>query len=852
MKDESTERTEGDESLALRVADGIVSHSKLVILVLLVATAIVGSAAGQVEMSTSTDSFQTETVAADKLDYVNANFGDPDAANRTTVQVVVRNDNVLTRESLLEILAFQRSLAENDSVAATLAAEPSTVSVANVVAIAAVQQDRAAAGRPGGPPPNLTRQIGALESRNAAEVERLVERALSPDADAPTGGQDPLTLLPTHYEPGTASTNATVVVAFQDTGGSDGISEPVSSAQLDMQALAADRFGDDAFVFGVGIVEDETGRSIGDSFAIIGPVALLLVILTLVVAYRDLVDIVLSTLGIGLVLVWMQGFMGWFDIPFGTTLIAVPILLIGLAIDYAIHVFMRHREVRDGTPEPGARDGMVLALGSVGIALVWVTVTTSIGFLSNLVSPLAPLQNFGLVSAAGIVSTLVVFGALIPALKVEVDTLLERVGLNRRKTPFGGDTPVVGRLLSLGAVGAKRAPAVVLVVAVLLSGVGAYGGTQVDTSFDRSDFLTEQPPDWMEELPEPFAPGEYNIRQNAAFLNDNFLQQRDTSRAELLIEGRVTDPGTLDRVVAVRDRAVAGETVITLADDEPRILDPVSTIQAVAAQNETFAATVAAADTDDDGVPDQNLTAVYDGLYRTAPAQARQVVARNSAGEYEALRVQVAIQGGSSVPQVRDEMQAAVEPAQGDGLTATATGQPVLTAIVQDGLLETVVLTLVVTVLAVLAVLVVGYRLFDGYASLGAVTIVPVVLSLAWVLGVMYLLEIPFNAQTALITSLGIGLGVDYSIHMSERFTDELERLGDVDDALTATIDGTGGALLGSAVTTAAGFSTLALAIVPSLQRFGIVIGVAIVFAFVGAVLVLPSILALWGRSVPN
>nr|WP_303646859.1 MMPL family transporter [Haloarchaeobius salinus] len=802
-------------------------------------------------MSTSTDNFQTETVAADKLEYVNTNFGDPDAANRTTVQIVVRDDNVLTRESLLDVLAFQRSLAENDTVSTTLVDEPGTVSVANVVAIAAVQQDRTQAGQPGGPPPNLSRQVEALESRNASEVEAIVERALAPDTDAPTGGQDPLTLLPTHYEPGTTSTNATVVVAFQGTGGSEGIPEAVSAGQLAMQDIAADRFGDDAFVFGVAIVEDETGRSIGDSFAIIGPVALLLVILTLVVAYRDVVDIVVSTLGIGLVLVWMQGFMGWLDIPFGTTLIAVPILLIGLAIDYAIHVFMRHREVREGNPDPGTRDGMVLALGSVGIALVWVTVTTSIGFLSNLVSPLAPLQNFGLVSAAGIVSTLLVFGALVPALKVEVDALLERVGLDRRKSPFGGDTAVVGRLLSLGAVGAKRAPVAILLVAVLLSGLGAYGGTQIDTSFDRSDFLTEQPPDWMEELPEPFAPGEYNIRQNAEFLNDNFLQQRDTTRAELLVEGRVTDPGTLDRVVAVRERAAESDTVITLADGEPRIVDPVSTIQRVAAQNESFAATVAAADTDDDGVPDENLTSVYDGLYRTAPEQAREVVAR-SGGEYEALRVQVSIQGGAPVPQVRDEMQLAVQPAQGDGLTATATGQPVITAIVQDDLLETVVTTLVVTVLAVLAVLVVGYRLFAGYASLGAVTIVPVVLSLAWVLGVMYLLAIPFNAQTALITSLGIGLGVDYSIHMSERFTDELERLGSVDDALTATVDGTGGALLGSAVTTAAGFSTLALAIVPSLQRFGIVIGVAIVFAFVGAVLVLPSILALWGRRVPT
>ncbi|WP_435349076.1 efflux RND transporter permease subunit [Haloarchaeobius sp. HRN-SO-5] len=836
-----------------RAADAIVSRSKLVILVLLVATAVVGSAAGDVEMTSSTGDFQTETTAAEKLDYVSANFSTSDA-NLTTVQVVVRGENVLTKESLVRIIEFQRTLATNETVAATIADEPGTVSVANAVAIAAVQRERARAGSPGGPPPDRSAQVDALQSLSEDEVESLVQQVLAPDTDA-GDGQDPLTLMPTDYEPGSTSANATVVVAFQRADGevtANEVPEDVLDAQLTMQDLAAESFGDDAFVFGVGIVQDETGRSIGDSFTIIGPVALLLVVLTLVVAYRDVVDIVLSTLGIGFVLVWMQGFMGWVGIEFNTILMAVPILLIGLAIDYAIHVFMRHREIRDGDDDPGVRDAMRVALGGVGVALVWVTATTSIGFLSNLTSPLPPLQDFGLVSAAGIVSTLAVFGALVPALKVEVDALLERLGVDRRATPFGGDTTGIGRLLAVGTAGAKRAPAAVIVVALLLSAAGAYGGAQVDTSFDRSDFLTEQPPAWMTELPEPFAPGEYSIRQNAAYLNDNFLQQRSTSQAELLVEGNVTAPDTLTRVAAVRDRAADSATVITLADGDPRILGPLSTIRTVAARNETFARTVADADADGDGVPDRNLTAVYDGLYRAAPDLAHRVVQRTDDGDYVALRMQVAIRGGAAVPTVRDEMQAAVVPAQGDGLTATATGQPVLTAIVQDDLLETVVVTLAVTVLAVLAILVAGYRLLAGYASLGAVTIVPVVLSLAWVLGAMYLAKIPFNSQTALITSLGIGLGVDYSIHMSERFTDELDRLGDVEAALTATVDGTGGALLGSAVTTTAGFSTLALAIVPSLQRFGIVIGVAIVFAFVGAVLVLPSILVLWGRVVPN
>ncbi len=62
-----------------------------------------------------------------------------------------------------------------------------------------------------------------------------------------------------------------------------------------------------------------------------------------------------------------------------------------------------------------------------------------------------------------------------------------------------------------------------------------------------------------------------------------------------------------------------------------------------------------------------------------------------------------------------------------------------------------------------------------------------------------------------MITSLTIGLGVAYSIHISARYTLELDRQGNVWDAMNTTVTGTGGALLGSAATTVGGFGTLRL-----------------------------------------
>ncbi len=191
------------------------------------------------------------------------------------------------------------------------------------------------------------------------------------------------------------------------------------------------------------------------------------------------------------------------------------------------------------------------------------------------------------------------------------------------------------------------------------------------------------------------------------------------------------------------------------------------------------------------------------------------------------------------------------------------------TAVVQDALLETLVQALAVTLVVIGAFLTILYWVRHRALSLGLVTLAPVVIALAWLLGTMALLDVPFNSETAVITSLAIGLGVDYSIHLGERFVVERERRavdgadsserkpGDersrerreaVEDALEATVTGTGGALLGSAATTATGFGVLALALAPPLQRFGLVTGVSIVFAFVACLTVLPCLLVLRER----
>ena len=1013
------------------VADGIVDHRWLVVVGLLVVIAAVGAGAAQVEESSSFSQFETDSTEAAKLDYIESNFGT--SSNTTTAQVIVRDENVLSRSALLDQLRFQRTLTENGTVNSTLSTEQRPAGIATVVATAAIREEQATnlsrrgselraeqarLNRTGaalsdalnrtrrlehrytelnrsaargeiddatyrerataiernltatrerattnlsaestatfrelftrtrslqsrldslnasyargeinqstyrqraggiqqgfgevyagiervlapqaralqeraerlqadqatlqnrvanGSTPPLAAQIDQLESMNATAVEGTVEGVLSEGS-----GSGAFALMPTSYEPGSTSAGATMIVLTQttETETSQGsASERIQESQKAVQQLARAELDSEGMVFGAGIIADEMSRSMQDSLVVVGPIAILFVLLVLAIAYRDVIDILLGVAGIGLVLAVAFGFMGWFDVAFNQLFVAIPVLLIGLSIDYAIHVFMRHREERtpleavadggtssptdgtgaDTTPaddtataaDTTAAGSMRTALAGVGAALILVTATTVIGFLSNLTSPVGPIREFGVVSAVGIVGALVVFGVLIPAVKVGVDELLEGYGFDRRKAAFGTGGGRFGQLLEVGATVARRAPAVVIVLTLLVSAAGAYGATQVDTSFSNEDFIAEEPPEWMDSLPEGMQPGEYSMRATFEYVNDNFL--REDSTAEFLYEGDVATPDALDRVDRTRAGVAEKSVTVTLSNGEPDIRSPLTVMESVAATNETFNATLATSDTDGDGVPDRNVAGVYDALFATAPEQASTVINRED-GEYRALRLTASIRGGAAgdaITNQLDDVESSVARGTGGDLTITATGTPIVNKIVQDDLLQTVVESLVITLVASFVFLMVVYRLIEDSATLGLVTLLPVVFNVSWILGTMYLLEIPFNVLTGMITSLTIGLGVAYSIHISERYSLELDRQGSAFPAMRTAVTGTGGALLGSAATTVGGFGVLVFAILPPLQQFGFITGLTIVYAFFASVFVLPSLLVVWTR----
>ncbi|QSG05967.1 efflux RND transporter permease subunit [Halapricum desulfuricans] len=848
-------------SIARRYADWIAAHSKLVVLAVLALTVVVAAGVAFGETGSSdVGQFEVDSEETAAQEFVRDSYGGDEGV---VAQIVVRNESgdTLTRESLLEGLALQREIRTDPDLNATLS-EQGMVGIENVVATAVVH-----AGSGDGPPPtgtpSLDRQITALESVQQDRFEQVLASVLDPDAELP-GGQDPYAFLPRSYEPGDTSAEARLTLLFQvDDSGSNEDPQAAYDAQVEIDGLIEQRF-DDAFVFGQGIQDDASARATGDSFAIITPFALALIVFVLGITYRDLLDILLAFVGIAVVMAWLAGIMGWLAIPMNVILIAVPFLLTGLSIDYALHVVMRYREARRGTLD--AQDGtgsdlsiraaMALGFGSVVLALAAATVSTGVGFLSNVVSPLPAIQDFAVLSAGGIFATFVAFGVFLPALKIEVDSVVEnRLGRSRAKPAFGVESGLANAVLERLSGLSIRAPVAIVVVALLLATAGGYGATTIDTEFNEVDFLPQDAPDWAEYLPGPLEPGTYTIAEDFEYLSDNFRLRGDEGQSQILIRGDVTDSTVLSAIDDAETDVDPDSSIQRRPGGAAAIEGPHTVIRDVASGNETFAALVARSDSDGDGLPEEDIGEIYAALFDADERAASEVLSRDADGTVTSARLLLSVRSSESAQTIAGDTRAfAAQIERGvadDGaatVSAVATGATVTTAVIQDALLETLIEAFAVTLVVILLFLTALFRVRYGSWSLGPVAVLPVVVALAWLLGAMSALGLSFNSETAVITSLAIGLGVDYSIHASERFVDERERAETLESALTRTITGTGGALLASAATTAAAFGVLAFALSPPLQRFGIVTGLAIVFAFVAVVTMLPGLLVVRER----
>jgi predicted RND superfamily exporter protein len=512
----------------------------------------------------------------------------------------------------------------------------------------------------------------------------------------------------------------------------------------------------------------------------------------------------------------------------------LPILLIGLGVDYSIHVTTRYRdEISEGASVDRA---IARSVRTVGVALVLATVTTAVGFLTNLTNEIPALREFGLLAAVGIVVSFVLMLTFVPAVRELLDRRAERNGRLDREALIGGEARALPRLIGSTSGLATKFAAGTIVISLVLGGLGAWGVTQLETKFSFLDFIPTTSP----------------LRQTFETLLNDFGGGFGEN-TQILVEGDVATPEAWNAMVAGNSNLVDTPGVVTFAG-QPQGTSPVASIGALGSpESPLFAPAVGAAlagagiGADFIAPAGADVAAVYDAAFTAAPDQMASVLHRAGSGSYSAALFDITTQAGESgANALRADAAEDFAPITEQGLSAVATSDEIINDVVVTTLRDSQVSSLLLTLLAALILLVINFWVEARRPMLGVITTLPVVLVVALSFALMVVFGIPFGPVTATIAALAIGIGIPYMIHITHRYLEERARHRDAAAAIKSTLTHTGGALAGSAVTTIAGFGILVTSTTIPFRQFGFVTAYTILLAMLAAVLVLPSLLYVW------
>ena len=566
-------------------------------------------------------------------------------------------------------------------------------------------------------------------------------------------------------------------------------------------------------------------------------IALLIVAALLLLFTRALSDLLLTLAGLLLALIWTIGAEGWLG-PNGLNVVGppnaltgtVPIILISLAVDYAIQMISHYRDQRAaGQPVTVAsRTGLRIVI----IPLLLASVTTVAAFMATRLSPVSAVGDFGVVAGVGVGLSLIVMLTLLPAARIIIDRRREARGVLAQPRLMAHALPGIDRLTErLGTSIARHPAPYVVFVAAISVGLGI-AATNLTTDFSLRDLL----------------PSNGNLVKDMQSLDEAF--HGSTEAVNILVEAELTETRPLQNLFSLteafedelsRPRGAADSMDTSLpylitdwvTDDGPEDrYDP--------ELERLFAAATAGLH-----VQAELAQQFLDRLAISDPDGTRRVLINNPNGVDTTLLRFLAYSGTG------ERTKAMMEDVNGlwfgDDEEIVMTSDDIITLTTSSEIADQQTQAIIATILAALCVLTVFFWATLSRPALAFIAVAPTVVVLIWVLGTMALLNIPYSILTSIITALSIGLGVDYTIHIIHRYQEEFSRVRKPEAAAIRTLATTGSALLGSALTTALGFAVLTLSPVPSLGQFGLMAAISISYAFIVSILVVPSAMTVWG-----
>lgn len=592
------------------------------------------------------------------------------------------------------------------------------------------------------------------------------------------------------------------------------------------------------YVAGDPVARDTFGAQMFRQMGVFSPVAGLVMCVMLWLMFRS-GALVAANMGVAmLTVVWAMGALIACGYPVHIMSSMIPVFLMAISTD-TVHIFnefyFRFGELRD------KRAAILETMRVVGPPVVLSDLTTAAAFASLATGPIVPVKVFGIFVAVGTLGILLMSFTVVPAILIlmrerRVLAVVEtHISKSESQNPGGASD----WLAALGWWSVARSRAVLLAGLALLV-LAAFGMSQIRVnnnmvSWFRARSEVRQADRVLNEKLGGTATG-YLVVRGAA---NDFIKRPETLRWIESLQRELEKDPLVGKTVSVAD--VVKRINRVLHGDEARFETIPDSTEVIAQQLFVFTMAVKPRDLDNlVDYPFQSANVILQLKSWDADVMRRAMArAESFARAHPLADLPVATAGQAS---------AGVKPA-GIAYFNLVWNHDVLWGML-TGFISSLVLVLVL--------LVIEYRSLRW----GVVSFLPLLFTVALIYGAVGLIGKDFDMPISVLSTLSLGMAIDFAIHFVSRFRQRLAETGfnatasganpsTLADALLWTLARPGRGVIRNAVLFASGFLVMLFASLTPYITVGAFMAAMMLLSAVATLLYLPALIVVLGRWLP-
>lgn len=579
------------------------------------------------------------------------------------------------------------------------------------------------------------------------------------------------------------------------------------------------------------------------------PVVGLLYVIAMLVIFKSFWQAIMPLACIGCVILWSISIMVINDMPVTMINNTLPLLILVIGVTNGIYIIFRILdERRKGKDKTKA---IVDGVYRMALASLLTTSTTSIGFGSLLVAKAKILNGFGFITALAVMFIYVAIIFFMPQ-------VLSLINLDpRRKKDVVPDGEENGdHALPLETPASQEIPQSLP--------LDAQKSASREAQQAQNAQKTPPKPTLFDNFMEGVA--HFTVKYRALIMAAAIIlliacvgvasQIRFNSKVNDVFQD--THPVSMTNALIEEHLGGMLPVEIDLTIDEPNGFRNVERLASICKLQREIVAIdgiisgisicdiVAETGIDWDTPPNQTqLNAVFFGIKRFNPKQYASFMTDDAQGMHISLRIPD--NGYEKSQQTLEKVDDAIQSSlPATGAKARFTGIGYNSTLGLDHFMSDLYSSLLTAFIIIFAILLIAFRSFWS----GVVAILPNVLPLAMTLAFLPIYGYNFNTTSVLVFTISIGLAVDNSIHVIQRFRQEFRGERTVEDALVVALRSSGRAIIQSNLLLCSGLAVLLLSDFDPISRVGVLTMTTIGSALVISIILLPAEIAFIGHKM--